>query len=96
MQGESTATAGYHSVNASVEKTEDQLAEATIGALSYLATATATDQGVGPTLTEANSRLLKQLEDSSNKLRELKSLIKKERIESVGNAVSTPLQTIIV
>jgi hypothetical protein len=41
MQGESAATAGYHSANAAVGQTEDQLAEATIRALANLATATA-------------------------------------------------------
>jgi hypothetical protein len=61
MQGESAATAGYHSANADVEKTEDQLAEATIGELANLATATAADRGVVATLTEANARLVKQL-----------------------------------
>jgi hypothetical protein len=40
MQGESAAAAGYHSANAAVGQTEDQLAEATIGALSNIATAT--------------------------------------------------------
>jgi hypothetical protein len=66
MQGESAATAGYHSANADVAQTEDQLAEATIGALANLATATAADRGVVATLTEANARLVKQLEDNSN------------------------------
>jgi hypothetical protein len=33
MQVESSATAGYHSANAAVTQTEDQMAEATIGAL---------------------------------------------------------------
>jgi hypothetical protein len=80
MQGEYAATAGHHSVNADVGQTEDQIAEATIGALANLATATAADRGVVTTLTEANARLVKQLEDNSNELRELKALIKKERI----------------
>jgi hypothetical protein len=30
MQGESAATAGYHSINAAVTQNEDQMAEATI------------------------------------------------------------------
>jgi hypothetical protein len=77
MQGESAATAGYHSANAAVGQTEDQLAEATIGALANLSTATAADRGMVATLTEANARLGKQLEDSSNELRELKALLKK-------------------
>jgi hypothetical protein len=42
MQGESAATAGYHSASAAVGKTEDQMAESTIGALANLATAAAT------------------------------------------------------
>jgi hypothetical protein len=77
MQGKSAATAGYHSDNAAVGQTENQLAEATIGALANLATATATDRGVVATLTEANARLVKELEDNSNELREIKVLIKK-------------------
>jgi hypothetical protein len=55
--------------------------EATIGALANLATSTAADRGVVATLTEANARLVKQLEDNSNELRELKALIKKEIFE---------------
>jgi phage shock protein A len=81
MQGESAATSGYHSANAAVGKNEEQMAEATIGTLANLATATAADHGVVATLTEANARLVKQLEDNSNELRELKDLIKKERTE---------------
>jgi hypothetical protein len=42
------------------------MAEATIGALANLATATAADHGVVATLTEANACLVKQLEDNSN------------------------------
>jgi hypothetical protein len=42
------------------------MAETTIGALDNLATATAADRGVVATLTEANTRLVKQLEDNSN------------------------------
>jgi hypothetical protein len=69
MQGESAATAGYNSANAAVVQTEDQMSEASIGALANLATATAADRGVVATLTEANARLVKQLEDNSNELR---------------------------
>jgi hypothetical protein len=63
------------------------LAESTIGALANLATATAADRGVVATLTEANARLVKQLEDNSNELRELKALIKKERVEKRGQRI---------
>jgi hypothetical protein len=81
MQGESAATAGHHSANAALNQNEDQMAEATIGALSNMATATAADRGVVAALTQANSRLAKQLEDNSSELRELKALLNKERRE---------------
>jgi hypothetical protein len=84
MQGESAATAGYHSANAAVNHNEDHMAEATIGALSNLSAATAADRGVVAALTQANSHLAKQLEDNSAELRELKALLKKERIEKRG------------
>jgi ribosome-associated translation inhibitor RaiA len=69
IQGESAATAGYHSANAAVSHNEYQMAEATIVALANIATATASDRGVVAALTQANARLAKQLEDNSNKLR---------------------------
>jgi hypothetical protein len=90
IQGESAATAGYHSTNAAVSHNEDQMAEATIGALSNFATATAADRGVLAALTQANARLAKQLEDNSNELRELKALIKKERTEKRGQHSFNP------
>jgi hypothetical protein len=79
MQGESAATSGYHAENAAVGQREDQMAEAAIGALANLATSTPTDRRVVATLTEANARLTKQLEDNVIELRELKALLKKER-----------------
>jgi hypothetical protein len=90
MQGGSAATSGYHSANAAVGQTEDQMDEATIGALANLATATSADRGVVATLTEANARLAKQLEDNSNELREIKALIKKERTERRGHRSFNP------
>jgi hypothetical protein len=45
------------------------MAEDTIGALADLAIATAADRGVVAALTQANSRLAKQLEDNSSELR---------------------------
>jgi hypothetical protein len=81
MQEGSAATSGYHLENSAVGQTEDQMAEETIVSSANLTTATAADRGVVATLTEANARLAKQLEDNSNKLRELKALIKKERTE---------------
>jgi hypothetical protein len=64
--------------------------EATIGALANLAMATAADQGVVAALTQANARLVKQLEDNSNELRELKALIKKEFTEKRGQCSFNP------
>jgi hypothetical protein len=81
MQGESPAISGYHSANTAAGQTEDQIAEATIGALANLATATVEDRGVVANLTEANARLVKHLEGNSNELRELKALIKREIFE---------------
>jgi hypothetical protein len=66
------------------------LDEATIGALANLATETAADRGVVATLTEANARLVKQLEDNSNELRELNALIRKERFEKRGQRSFNP------
>jgi hypothetical protein len=69
MQGESAANSGYHASNADVGKTEYQMAKATIGALTNLATAIATYHGFVATLIEANSRLTRQLEDRSNEFK---------------------------
>jgi hypothetical protein len=66
------------------------MAEATIGALTNLAMATAADRGVVAALTQANARLVKQLEDNSNELRELKDLIKKGRTEKHGQRSFNP------
>jgi hypothetical protein len=75
MQGETAANAGYHSDNAAMTQNEDQMTEATIGALANLATATAADRGAVAALTQANSRLVKQLEENASELRELKALL---------------------
>jgi hypothetical protein len=66
------------------------MAEATIGALANLATETAADRGVVAALTQANSRLAKQLEDNSSELREIKALLNKERREKQGQRNFTP------
>jgi hypothetical protein len=73
------AHAGFHSANATMTQTEDHMAEATIGALANLATATASDRGVVAALTQANSRLVKQLEETWSELIELKALLHHER-----------------
>jgi hypothetical protein len=69
------------------------MAEATIGALANHATETAADRGVVATLTEANARLVKQLEYNSNELRDLKALLKKERFEKHGQRSFNPSPT---
>jgi hypothetical protein len=79
IQGETAANAGYHSANAVMTQNEDQMAEATIGALANMATATASDRVVVAALTQANSRLVKQLEENYSELRELKALLNQER-----------------
>jgi hypothetical protein len=78
MQGETASHAGFHSANAAMTQNEDQMAEATIGALANLATATASDRGVVEALTQANSQLVKQLEDTNSELRELKAMFHQE------------------
>jgi hypothetical protein len=83
-QGESAANAGYHSANAAMNQNKDQMAEATIGALANMATSTAADRGVVAALTQANSRLVKQLEKNSSELRELKALLNQERRDKRG------------
>jgi hypothetical protein len=89
MQGEIAANAGYHSANASMTQTEDQMAEDTIGALANLVTATAADRGVVAALTQANSRLVKQLEENASELRDLKALLHQERRDKRGPISST-------
>jgi hypothetical protein len=84
MKGETAAHAGFHSANVAMTQTEDHMAEATIGALENLATATASDRGVVAALTQANASLVKQLEETSSELRELKALLHQERRDKRG------------
>jgi hypothetical protein len=79
MQGGGAAHAGYHSANAAMTQNEDSMAEATIGALENLATATAADRGVVAALIQANYRRVKQLEENASELRDLKALLNQER-----------------
>jgi hypothetical protein len=84
MKGETAAHAGFHSANAAMTQTEDQMVEATIGALANLATATAADRGAMAALTQANSHLVKQLEETFSEMRELKALLHQERRDKRG------------
>jgi hypothetical protein len=90
MQGESAATACYHSANVADTHNEDHMAEATIGSLANLATETAADRGVVAALTQANYRLSKQLEDNSAELRGLKALLQKEIRDKGGQRSFNP------
>jgi hypothetical protein len=54
--------------------TEDHMAETTIGGLADLKIATIADRGMVAVLTQANTRLVKQLEETSSELRELRAL----------------------
>jgi hypothetical protein len=90
MQGESAANSGYHAENAAFGQTEDKMSEATIGALTNLATATSTYRGDVATLTEANSRLAKQLEDHSNDLKDIEEILKEKRADRKGHINFNP------
>jgi hypothetical protein len=79
IQGETAAHGGYHSDNSAMTHNEDQMDKATIGALANLVTATAADRGVVAALTQANSRLVKQLEENASELKELKTMLNQER-----------------
>jgi hypothetical protein len=60
------------------------MAEDTIGPLTNLATSTAEDRGVVAALAQANSRLVKQLEENYSELREFKALLNQERHDKRG------------
>jgi hypothetical protein len=91
MQGRSAATAGCHSANAVVTQNEDQMDKATIGALTNLATATASDIGLVGALTQVSYCLAKQLEDNTSELRDLKDLLNQERRDKRGTRSFNPL-----
>jgi hypothetical protein len=91
IQGE-TIGAQALANSAVTQASEDDLAEQATGAFANLATATAVDRNVVAQLTEANSRLEKQLEDNATSLKEVNALLKKERAEraSGGNTDRPP------
>jgi hypothetical protein len=78
MQGE-TVEAQLFSNAAVAQTSEDDLAEQSLRAFANLATATAADRGVVTQLIESNSHLAKQLEDNATALKEVITLLKKER-----------------
>jgi hypothetical protein len=87
MQGETVGSHGF--ANAAVtQASKYDLAEQAFGAFSNLATSTAVEIIVLAQLTEANSRLAKQLEDNATSLKEVKALLKKERAERASGGHS--------
>jgi hypothetical protein len=88
MQGETAATSGY--ANATVAQPDEYLAEAAIGAFANLASATAVDRAIVATLTEANARLAKKLEESAQALKEVNALLKKEHSDRVARKPFAP------
>jgi hypothetical protein len=86
MQGETVGDQGY--ANTTLAQSEDELVEQTLGAFENLATVTDINRGVVAQLTEANSRLAKQLEDNALALKEVKALLKKERADRAGSGNS--------
>jgi hypothetical protein len=89
MQVETAANAIYNSDNVAITQNEDQIDESTIGALENMTAATTADRGVVAALTQANSRLVKQLEENASKLRELKVLLNEERSDRRGPRIYT-------
>jgi hypothetical protein len=77
MQGESAATSGYDSADAA-QPADDDIDEAPIYAFEHLATTNLADRGIVDTLTDANSCLAKQLEESAQALKEIRALPNKE------------------
>jgi hypothetical protein len=92
MKGENAAHAGFHSANATMTQSEDHMAEATIGDLANLVTATASYIGMVAGLTQVNTRLVKQLEETSSELGELRALHHQERHDRRAQEISTQLQ----
>jgi hypothetical protein len=88
IQSESAATSGY--ANADVAQPDEDLDEAPIDAFATLASATAVDRSIMAKLTEANARLVKQLEDSDQSLKEVKVLLKKERGDRASHKPFAP------
>jgi phage shock protein A len=89
MQGETNAHDGFHSARSAMTQNADQMAEATIGTFANMATTTASGRDVVAALTQANSRPVKQLEETTSELRELKALLNQERLDKRVTRSST-------
>jgi hypothetical protein len=71
-------TSGYHAANDAIAQTEDEMAEANIGALANLTTSTASYCGVVVALTEANVCVARKLQERLKEIKEVKVFLKKE------------------
>jgi hypothetical protein len=78
MQGKKAAASRYANA-AVVQPDDDDIVGDAIDDFAKLATATAVDHGIVFTLTDANSRLTKQLEATYQTLEEIRALLNKER-----------------
>jgi hypothetical protein len=78
MQGETVAAYGYSNA-AAAQPDDDDLTEAAFDSFSNLATSTSVYRGIVSTSTDENYRLTKQLEETSQTLKEIRALLKKER-----------------
>jgi hypothetical protein len=77
IQGATAVASGYANAAVAQPGNED-LTESAIDDFVNLAIATAVDRGIVVTLTDANYRLTKQLEDTAQTLKEIRTLLKKE------------------
>jgi hypothetical protein len=68
MQGETVGAPGFANVAVN-QASEDDPAEQALGSFANLAAATAVDRNVIAQLTEANLRVVKQLEDNATSLK---------------------------
>jgi hypothetical protein len=69
---------------------DEDLSGAAIDAFFNLATVTTVERDIVTTLTEANSRLTKQLEDSLKTLKEIRALLKKGRNDHSSRKTFAP------
>jgi hypothetical protein len=72
------AASGYIIASAA-QPTNDDLAKAALDSFTNLATSTDLDRGIVSTSTDENYRLTKQLEETSQTLKEIRAFLKTER-----------------
>jgi tripartite-type tricarboxylate transporter receptor subunit TctC len=95
MQGD-TIGAQPFTKSSVIQASEEDLTEQALGAFANLATATDVDRNVVAQLTEANSCLVKQLEENATSLKDVKALLKKERSERASGGNTNPPPSSII